>query len=628
MLDVIRANAQSWGVKVAFAIIIIVFVFWGVGSFTGGPSTVILTVNGEPITIQDFQGRYEQFERSVREQRPDLDAAAIKQLGLRRQLMDSMILEALLLQEARRVGITVTPVELRQVIESYPVFQNAEGKFDPNRYLEVIKMQRDTPGNFESRVRNGLLVDKLRSEITAGAYVNEAELRNLYMYEGERRIVEYALFPLEDYSAKVTVTPEEIQAYYDANQTRFSVPPQADVEYLLIGAGTIADPSSVSEEDIKAYYDKHPDQYAYPEQLHARHILILADEKAPAEVQDKAKSQIQELEKRIRAGEDFAELAKEYSQDGSAAQGGDLGWFTADKMVAPFSAAAAALNPGEVSAPVQTMFGYHLIKLEDKKPAGVTPLADASDSIRTRLAQEAAVGKVQDALEQVQLAIIGGKSLKDAGAPLKIEPKETGLVNTSDLAALLGLKPENVTSILAAKPGTTLETPFMTKDGYLVVNIKESHPQSIRSLDDVREEITSTLKADKAREQALAEAGTVRKSFSGEAPQAVTARLSRSEAFGREGYVPGLGVSRDLAKDAFNARLNDWLPVAYALDGGAVLARVVEIVSPSEENWKAAAPQLTGAILNARREQLFTHFLELLRSSAKIELRNETILND
>lgn len=628
MLDVIRANAQSWGVKVAFAIIIIVFVFWGVGSFTGGPSTVILTVNGEPITIQDFQGRYEQFERSVREQRPDLDAAALKKLGLRRQLMDSMILESLLLQEAERVGITVTPVELRQVIESYPVFQNAEGKFDPDKYLEIIKAQRDTPGNFEARVRNGLLIDKLRSEITAGAYVNETELHNLYLYEGERRIVEYALFPLDDYAAKVNVTPEEIQAYYDANQTQFSVPPQADVEYLLIGAGTIADPASVTEDQIKAYYDKHPEQYSYPEQYHARHILILADEKAPAEIQDKAKNQIQELEKRIRAGEDFAELAKEYSQDGSAAQGGDLGWFTANQMVAPFSAATAALKPGEVSSPVQTTFGYHLIKLEDKKLAGITPLADASDSIRTRLAQEAAVGKVQDALEQVQLAIIGGKSLKDAGAPLKLEPKETGLVNTSSLATLLGLKPENVTSILAAKPGTTLETPFMTKDGYLVVNIKESHPQSIRSLDEVKEEIITGLKTTKAREQALAEAQNVRKSFSEQAPQAVTTRLTKSAPFGREGYIPGLGINRDLAKDAFNTKPGSWLPVAYALDGGAVLAKVAEVITPAEENWEAAAPQLTGAILNARREQMFTHFLDLLRRSAKIELRNETILNE
>ena len=628
MLDVIRANAQSWGVKVAFAIIIIVFVFWGVGSFTGGPSTVVVTVNGEPITIQEFQGRYEQFERSVREQRPDLDAAAIKQLNLRRQLMDSMILESLLLQEARRVGVTVTPVELRQVIENYPVFHNAQGKFDPDRYLEVIKAQRDTPGNFEARVRNGLLIDKLRREITAGAYVSEAELRNLYMYEGERRIIEYVLYPLDAHMAKAEITPEAVQAYYDANQARFSVPPQADVEYLLIGAGSIADPSSVTDADVKAYYDKHLDQYSYPEQMHARHILILADEKAPADVLDKAKTKIQEIEKRIQAGEDFAELAKEYSQDGSAPLGGDLGWFSAEQMVAPFSSAAAQLKPGEVSGPVQTRFGYHLIKLEEKKPAGTTPLADVSEDIRIRLAQEAAVGKVQDALEQVQLAVIGGKSLKDAGAALKLEPKQTGLVNTADLAQLLNLKPENITTILAATPGTTLETPFMTKEGYLVVNVKESRPQTLRTLDEVRDEITATLRTDKARELALADAQTVRKTFSDKAPEAIMTRLVKSEAFGREGYIPGLGISPDLARDAFNAKVNDWLPVAYALNGGAVLARVAAVVAPSEESWTTAAPQLTDAILNAKREQLFKHFLELLKSSARIELQNETILTD
>lgn len=292
--------------------------------------------------------------------------------------------------------------------------------------------------------------------------------------------------------------------------------------------------------------------------MHARHILILADEKAPADVLDKAKTKIQEIEKRIQAGEDFAELAKEYSQDGSAALGGDLGWFSAEQMVAPFSSAAAQLKPGEVSGPVQTRFGYHLIKLEEKKPAGTTPLADVSEDIRIRLAQEAAVGKVQDALEQVQLAVIGGKSLKDAGAALKLEPKQTGLVNTADLAQLLNLKPENITTILAATPGTTLETPFMTKEGYLVVNVKESRPQTLRTLDEVRDEITATLRTDKARELALADAQTVRKTFSDKAPEAIMTRLVKSEAFGREGYIPGLGISPDLARDAFNTKVNDW----------------------------------------------------------------------
>ena len=241
MLDLIRANAQSWGVKIAFGIIILVFVFWGVGGLTGGPSTVILTVNGEPITIQEFQRKYEQLEQQVRAQYPDLDAAGLKAMQLKQQLIQNLILENLIMQEAKRVGIVVTPVELRKLIESFPAFHNAEGKFDPDAYVRVIKAQRNTPGNFEAELRNNMLMNKLRADVTAGAFVPEAEVRDLFRYEGERRILEYVFYPLEDYTSKVTVDDAQIKDYYEANQASFTVPPQADVEYLLIGAEALAE---------------------------------------------------------------------------------------------------------------------------------------------------------------------------------------------------------------------------------------------------------------------------------------------------------------------------------------------------------------------------------------------------
>ncbi|MEG2140669.1 MAG: SurA N-terminal domain-containing protein, partial [Bilophila sp.] len=358
MLDVIRSNAQSWGVKLAFGIIIVVFVFWGVGGLSGGPTTVILEVNGEPVTMQDFQRRYEKYEQEIRSQYPDLDPTMLKSLKLKQQVIQQLILEALITQEATRLGVMVTPVELRKTIEGLPYFHNAEGVFDAETYLRMLKAQNDTAGHFEKQVRNTLLMGKLQKDVTAGAYISEAEVRELYMYDGERRILEYVLFPLSDYLSKVNVTPEEIQSYYDANQSGFSIPPQADVEYLLIGAEALAPLQVISDAMVAGYYEKNAGQYTQPEQVHARHILILAAEKAGEEELAKAKAEIESLEKRLSQGkEDFAKLAQEFSQDGSAAQGGDLGWFAREQMVAPFADAAFALKPGEVSKPVKTQFG-------------------------------------------------------------------------------------------------------------------------------------------------------------------------------------------------------------------------------------------------------------------------------
>ena len=416
MLEVIRSNAQSWGVKIAFGIIILVFVFWGVGGLTGGPSTVILTVNGEPITIQDFQRRYEQLEQNVRAQNPGLDADQLKSMQLKQRLIQTLVLENLLSQEAKRVGVTVTPVELRKIVESFPAFHNAEGKFDPDAYLRVLQAQRNTPGNFESELRNGLLVEKLRADVSAGAWVSEAAARDLFRYQGERRIIEYVLYPLEDYTSKVSVEDAQIKDYYEANQASFTVPPQADIEYLLIGPETLAAAQTIDDAAVASFYEKNASQFATPEMVRARHILILSDAKASPEDQAKAKARIEEIAQRIKGGEDFGTVAKETSEDpGSAPQGGELGWFEKGRMVPEFEKAAFALQPGDVSEPIKTQFGYHLIQLEEHKDAGQQPLDEVKDQIRQRLAQDEAAGKVQEALEQVQLAVIGGKSLAEAG---------------------------------------------------------------------------------------------------------------------------------------------------------------------------------------------------------------------
>ena len=299
MLDVIRSNAQSWGVKIAFGIIILVFVFWGVGGLTGGPSTVILTVNGEPITIQEFQRKYEQLEQQVRAQYPDIDAAGLKAMQLKQQLIQNLVLENILIQEAKRVGATVTPVELRKVVESFPAFQNAEGKFDPDAYLRMLKAQRNSPGNFEAELRNNMLINKLRTDVTAGAFVPEAEVRDLFRYEGDRRILEYVLYPVGDFPSTVAVADAQIKDYYDANQAASTVPPQADVEYLLIGAEALAASQVVSDAAVADFYQKNAAQFATPEVAHARHILVRVDEKASAEDQAKAEARLEAVAGRL-----------------------------------------------------------------------------------------------------------------------------------------------------------------------------------------------------------------------------------------------------------------------------------------------------------------------------------------
>lgn len=628
MLDIIRANAQSWGVKVAFGIIIIVFVFWGVGGLTGGPATVVVTVNDQPITQQEFARQMMDAERNLRSQLPDLTPEQLKSLGLRRRVLQDMIITSILTQEANRIGLSVTPVELRRRVESFPFFRGADGKFSPERYIELLTAQGMTAGQFETTLSKELLLEKLQQDVTAGAYVSPEQARDMFVHDGERRVIEYLLFPDADFAERASIAPDAAQAYYESHQDEFRAPAQAELETLTFSPESLAAAFPATPAQVEEAYEKEKDRYAEEEQLRARHIILLLPQNASPEEEAKVKAEIEALHARIAGGEDFADVAAKHSQDGTAAQGGDLGWFTREQMVAPFADAAFALQEGALSGPVRTDFGYHLIKSEEKRAARQKTFDEVKDEIAARISQTQASGKVQDALDE-SLAMLRGKTLAEVGAPFKLKPETTGLEDTSSLTTELGLRPEDMQRILAAKPGTPLDTPFVTPKGYLIVNVVKSEPEHVQPFAAVKAEIETRLKNEEARRLATADAEKALKNLPA-LPQrdGKPATLVRSEAMTRDGQLPGLGQSAALGTQAFGAEAGDWLPAVYPLESGVLLAKVSEVLRPDEEAWKKVADQVTEALQQAKREELFQAFVQTLQARAKVALKDETILTE
>lgn len=634
MLDIIRSNAQSWGVKVAFGLIIVVFVFWGVGSFTGGPGTEVVNVNGESITAPEFYKQYEFAVQNIRAQNPEVTNEDLKAMDLKMQVVRQLVMRTLLLQEAERTGLSVTPVELRRQIETFPVFHNQEGKFDPAIYTEVLKSQKETPGNFEASLSKDLLLQKLEKEVTAGAHVSAAEARAMFLFDGERRTLEYVMFPLDAHTEGMAPAEADVKKYYDEHQQDFGVPAKADVEYLLLSPETLAGFFTVDEAAAKAAYDKEQDTYKHGDMVRARHILLLAPEKVEpgtdGEKQDaEARAAIEDLHKRLLAGEDFAELAKAHSADGTREMGGDLGWFEHDRMVPEFADAAFALQPGQISAPVRSAFGYHLIKVDDRKAAGTTPFEEVKEEITKNLAAAQASDKLQDILDQMLLSLLNNKPLAEVGAEYKLTPEKTGPLDANELAGRMGIKPADAQSLVASKSGTMRDTPIATRTGYLLPRVVESTPAGVQPFDAVKDEIVATLTKANQTTAAKALAAKAREGMKDNTlPADLTSRVAKVENVGRDGFVPGLGMSKELADAAFIGQLNQWLPATYALDKGVVLARVVAAVPPSEEVWKQVEPMLTNALVQSKREQLFSAFLVMLQDKAKITVRtDQSILN-
>ncbi len=299
MLDVIRSNAQSLGIKIAFGLIIVVFVFWGVGSYTGGTVSDIIVVNDRPITIYELHTLAANMTRQLKERQPDLTDDQLKQYQVRLRAAQQLIMNVILEQEAQRVGIAVTPFELRREIESLPYFKNQDGAFDPALYKQILENNGTTPANFEKSITSELLQRKLFEHVTAGTAVSETEARSLFNFLAERRTMDYVLFPLADFAEQATPTAEAVRAAYDEGRdSAFKVPAKADVEYLLLSADTLAGAFAPDEAAVQAFYDANKERFTTSEQVRARHILLLAP--AGAEPGSEAEKQTRLQNKKSR----------------------------------------------------------------------------------------------------------------------------------------------------------------------------------------------------------------------------------------------------------------------------------------------------------------------------------------
>ena len=634
MLDVIRSNAQSLGIKIAFGLIIVVFVFWGVGSYTGGTVSDIILVNDQPITIYELQSLTANMTRQLKDRQPDLTDEQLKQYQVRLRAAQQLIMNIILEQEARRIGITITPFELRKEIESLPYFKNQDGVFDPTLYKQILENNGSSPATFEKGVTNDLLQRKLFEHVTAGTSVSETEARSLFDFLAERRTMDYILFPLTDFAKQATPTDEAVRAAYEEGRdTTFKVPAKADVEYLLIGADTLAEAFAPDEAAIQAFYDAHKERFTTSEQVRARHILVLAPAGAApgseAEKQNQAAEQkIKELHKRLLAGEDFAELAKANSEDTASAQnGGELGWFGHGQMVPEFDAAAFALKPGEISEPIKTGYGYHIIQLEERQDAAPQPLETVRGEIRQQLGAQQAAGKLQDILDQILLAVMGGKDLTTAAQNWKLTPKKSGLLDAEALAATLGIKPEEAATLLNVANGTIKDTPFITKEGYVLVKVTETAPEGVMPLEEVRSEIEDRLRAENevrlAMDAAKAALGEIK---DGKLPEALTARVRQSAPITRSGQIDGMGSNGALSRALFAADSQNWLPEPYALAEGAVIARLGTVVPATEEMWEQDKPLLMDTMLRSRKEGIYRAFLQTLQNAAKVIIKDEKVL--
>ena len=628
MLDSMRKNAQSWMIKALFAIIVLVFVFWGVGGFQGQEKRILATVDGREISSQRFFRYYERQLDSLRQKRPNITTDQLKQMDFKRQIFNSMVDNLLLEHKAAELGVFVTNAEIRSVIENMQVFQTANGTFDRQTYQALLRRNNLSPSQFEALLRQDILRQKLRSFVLEPARVSEREARDLFGYVQEKARIEYMVFSWQRYVDGVTVVEEDIEAYYQENKEQFRVPPKIALDYVLLTPDVLAEEQTVTAEEVEAYYSENKSLYSQQEQAKARHILVEVDETAPDSEVEAARQKIEHLAERLEQGENFAELAKQESEGPSSAQGGQLGWFGRSSMVEPFSEAAFALEPGQVSDPVRTRFGFHLIKLEDRREPGVKPLQEVRSQIEMQLAKDMASEKLEDALDSALETLLATGSLQKAAEAVSLDVRSSDLFSRQQGLPNVELDQDDLDRLFTLKEGELTDTPLMLEDGYLLAKKAEEVPSRIRPLGDVRSLVEKRLRQDKAMELARQAAEKALAGLQSRELQAADLpETTTSKPFSRRGPIPGLANNQQLVQDAFQAEKGRWLDSAYqAGEEGYVVAKLTEVVPPDEAAWEEQKSFWISNMSRTQSEVLMQAFVQGLREQSEIEIVNPKLL--
>jgi peptidyl-prolyl cis-trans isomerase D len=469
MLDTLRANSRSILSYILFGIIIVVFIVsFGPGSRGctrgGQEATWAAKVNGATVTPTEFQQQVEQLNRvyGARIGGDELQQGFLR-ARLRQMAMEQLVERELVQQEAVRQGIAVSDEDVSRAIQKIRAFQS-DGKFDMDLYRRIASANYGSPGRFEEQMRRDLAYTQAMELVRSTVRLTDDEVRDAWRAESDRVSLEFARFPLAAARAAVKVTDAQVQEVMAKDGPR-----------------------------IEAFYRDHPARFDKKKRVRARHILVKVPAGATQEQQDAAKKRIEELAQRVKKGEDFAKVARETSEDpGSKEKGGDLGFFGPGVMAKAFEEQAFELKPGEVSAPVKTQFGWHLIKVEEVQEPEVIPLDKARPEIARDLAQDdlakaLAARTARETLQKLQAgktfaqALPAGEGKAKAGLePVKlggqiVKPEDTGPFTASAAPNVprLGPLPQLFAAALRANAGDVLPEVFDSPAGPVVARVKE-----------------------------------------------------------------------------------------------------------------------------------------------------------
>jgi peptidyl-prolyl cis-trans isomerase D len=624
---------MNW-LKWSLGIVVLAFVVFYIPDFLRGDAAavsgeVIASVEGDSITATEFRRTYTaQIEAYRATYGASMSEELLRQLGIEQQIVQQMVDERAALAEAARLDIEVSDQEVRQRIMSFPAFLENGAFIGEVRYLQLLRAQRPptSPAEFESAIRRQLTIDKLRASLTDWLSIPDKDVDAEYRRRNDKVKVALVAFTADTFKGQISPTDAEVTAYFEAHKDDFKIPEKRKVRFVLIDVDAIRKSITIPPADVEKAYNDNIAQYQVPEQVRASHILLKTEGKDDAAVKAAAEKILAEAK---APNADFAELAKKYSEDDSnSATGGDLDYFPRGRMVAEFDQAAFALQPGQLSDLVKTQFGYHIIKVTDRKPASTQTLDEVRPQITEQLSYERATQQAGDLSQKLAGQVSKPEDLDKIAKENNLTVQESNLFARDEAVVPLGPAPEAAAKAFEMKEGEAAG-PIRTPRGFVFESFLQKQDPYVPNLEEVKDRVKDTVTTEKAKElskQKAVEIGATLKTAADFEKTAAAAGLhvATSELIVRGTPLPEIGAAPAVEDAAFGMAVNE-VSNPIATDQGSVVIKVLEKQEIPADQLALARDKFRDELLADRKNQFFSAYMAKAKQKMKININQENL---
>lgn len=636
MLESMRKHAQGWLAKVILGAIILSFALWGVGDyFSGNQVETVAEVDGEVIHHVEF---LETYQRQLNNYRNMLGEQFTKdladQLGVKNETIQTMINRRLMLLEANNMGLVAPDQAILGTVQSNPAFQEADKGFSPARYQGLVRqMGFASPRDYESYLRQSIVIDTLQKGLTETASISDEEVKARFNAKFEKRVLAALVVSPESLKSGIEVTDEQARAWFESHEAQYQSPLKVELQLVEIKADNLNSDTVVSDVDIEQAYADRQSEFTTPEKRRASHILVSVAKNAAADVLAVAEQKINDAKARLDAGEAFANVAKDVSDDSAASEGGNLGVFAQGTMVPEFETVVfSELEVGEVSGVVRTQSGLHLIQLNEIQAEQVKPLAEVKDSLRNQLELTAAVEEAYQLSRDLDDALGMEGSLEAAAEVVNLPVRKLGKLSTDNVLAnsLLSSTKELQSKAFATMPGDAVEIIEMSNGHYVALEVmKRLEPQTM-AYDEAVKRVYADTQADLAVKQAQRIANEILiAGVAGADIDALAQKFAQPKYISKPVLSSGEGDDASwlssVLSSAFRAPEASWVDVTLPTAQGIAVVYVQNIDPADAAEFAAHADAVRDEAVKAKGAVRFARWMASVRDRHEISI-NERVL--